>query len=722
MNDLTLGFSIPVWIAIPIIIAAWAFAFWTYRTTLPPVPSGTRRTLITLRTLGIALLLLTLFDLVFGRRTMTPEDPVVAGAIDFSESMGLDGKSSQRIDEALGVMRNVSEEIGSDDMTWLGFSDSTRFAPPSTWDSLRNDLGPTTDLSLLLSAMADSARYRNLQAIVIATDGRFTQGNNPLLQAERLGIPIYAVGLGDSTESFDIAIEEIFTNDVGFVGMPQPVRVRVRGYGLSVGRAEVALRADGVLVGTVMLALQPGVVEYVTTMVWTPRSEGTARVTASVSSVGGERTTENNARSTLVRVRSNKRAVLLISGSPNPDYSFLKRTLASNPSIELTARAQRDGTSFLEGALTAEMVRDAETIILVDYPTTSSNASMVSTIASTIRERSTPLLVVLGENVDYGRLSALQEILPVTIGDARPGTMETLVELTPAGRAHGATGVGDSIDWSDLPPLFTSGTTVTPRPDADILATARIGSTRLNDPLIIARNVGRARSLLVNGYGIWRWKLIGEGREIAAGRPAMEVLDRFLSGSLLWLGTRDQQRQVTIRTSRKVYGRGESVRFQGFVYDASNRPVDGAVVEATITGGGRDRRITLGGGGAGQYETVVSGLPPGDYTFTGRAERSGRTIGTDAGRFIVEDRSIELEQTSMESRLLRSLAERSGGRFYTIDDVDSLIDHIRAHERFTPRTIEHRTERAFRDSFLILLLALGIFSIEWIIRKRNGLM
>lgn len=722
MSNVSIGFSVPVWLAIIIILAGFGFAVWSYRTTLPPVSPGRRWTLIALRTLGITLLLLAFFETILSSLMVTAEDPQIVIALDNSESMTLGGIDTTRIEEGRGIFRNLLESDLEERPISILFSDSARPFDPGALDSLARATGAETNLAMPFALVSDSIRRHNIRAVVLMSDGRYNAGINPIYDAEKLGLPVYAVGLGDSVEPRDLAIAQLFTNEIAYIGTEQPVQVRVRSSGFAQSRAQLVLRDDNGVVAREEVFLLPGTNEYTANFVWTPREEGTARLTAAIEGPGGELTLKNNQRTGLVQVRSNKRRYLIVSGSPNPDFAFLKRHLSADPDIEIATYVQRDGNTFLEGTLGAASFRDVETVVLIDYPTAESAPKNLDLIGETVRGRNLPLFVVLGSNVDYDKLRRLENLLPVRIGTARANEAQVFTAVTPEGSESPITRLSDSAAWSGLPPIFRSETQLTPRPEAEVLATARIGSTRLDEPVIVSWKLGRSRSLLVAGYGLWRWELIGEGRAEATGRESARVLEDFVGNALRWLAVREEDQQVRIRPSKEVYNLGETVRLLGQVYDESFQPLDNAEVKVTVQGAGKSYEMNLAPAGNGRYEGMLSGLPAGDYRFNGSASIGGRTLGSDAGRFIIDEVGLEFTQTSMNASLLRSLAERTGGKFYTADQAGSLLDDIRAHEGFGPKSVESEEEFSFRESIWFLIASLAFFAVEWFIRKRSGML
>ncbi len=348
-------------------------------------------------------------------------------------------------------------------------------------------------MNLPFGLTSDSLRYSNIRAIVLLTDGRYNAGLNPSYDAEKLGLPVFTVGFGDSVEPKDLAAGQLFTNEIAYVGSEQPVQIRTRSSGYENGVAQITLRDDNGVVGREEIRLLPGVNEYISNFTWKPQTEGTSRLTASIEGgEGQELTLKNNRKTALVRVRSNKRRYVIISGSPNPDFAFLKRHLSTDPEIDVVTYVQRDGSTFLEGPLTAQSFKDAETVLLVDYPTKESKAETVDLIGESVRNRNLPLMVVLGSGSDFDKLRRIENLLPVKIGQARKNEMQVFTEISPAGQENPITRISDSAAWSSLPPVFRSETQFTPRLESEVLATIRIGATRLGEPIIISCKAGKS--------------------------------------------------------------------------------------------------------------------------------------------------------------------------------------------------------------------------------------
>ena len=290
------------------------------------------------------------------------------------------------------------------------------------------------------------------------------------------------------------------------------------------------------------------------------------------------------------------------------------------------------------------------------------------------------------------------------------------------------------MSWEGLAPLFKTEASIEPKPESEVIAEATIQGVRLGDPLILTRRLGDSRSIAINGYGIWQWRLTSFGRELAfqstsrlrdTANPAYSALDIFLTNSLRWLTTRDDQKRVSIAPTRRFYEAGERIEFAGQVYDESFVPIGDANVTIRLTGGklAQPMSLALDAIGNGRYvATLPQGLAAGDYAFVGEANKRNSLIGRDDGRFNVGEFNVEFAEPRMRSDILRELAARTGGKFYTAASASTLLEDIRNNPRFKPRELTTKADLELWNAWPLLVAALTCFAIEWLMRKRLGML
>ena len=223
--------------------------------------------------------------------------------------------------------------------------------------------------------------------------------------------------------------------------------------------------------------------------------------------------------------------------------------------------------------------------------------------------------------------------------------------------------------------------------------------------------------MAITGYGIWRWRLM------AQGTPQTEkLLATFLSNSIRWLTTRDDNRPVKVTPTKDAYTQGEPVEFVGQVYDANAKPVENAQLKVTARREGKEYTTTLRPIGNGRYEGVLEGLNEGDYSFSAAANTEGQPLGDDAGRFSVGELALEFQDTRMNAQLLRQLAGRTGGKFYTPQTFANLVDELRNTPTFVPKEIHSAQEYELWHWKYMLALVVLLFAMEWFVRKRAGML
>jgi hypothetical protein len=89
---------------------------------------------------------------------------------------------------------------------------------------------------------------------------------------------------------------------------------------------------------------------------------------------------------------------------------------------------------------------------------------------------------------------------------------------------------------------------------------------------------------------------------------------------------------------------------------------------------------------------------------------------------MVGDFNIEFAEPRMRSDILRQIAERTGGKFYTPESAANLLKDLYSNPRFAPRTIVNTHDFEIWNSWPLLALALVFFGTEWFMRKRLGML
>ena len=114
----------------------------------------------------------------------------------------------------------------------------------------------------------------------------------------------------------------------------------------------------------------------------------------------------------------------------------------------------------------------------------------------------------------------------------------------------------------------------------------------------------------------------------------------------------------------------------------------------------------------------LSNFSAGDYDFTVSAN-DGEVI--DSGHIKILDFKVEEQFLNANVTKLQQVATNSGGSSYFIANPNELFTNLMNDQRFT--TIQRSTKNVVPliDFKILLILIVGSLTIEWFLRKYNGL-
>ena len=716
----SLGYS--PWLLGLSLLLAGALTYWSYRTTTPPLSTGWRALLGGLRFASLALICFLLLEPVVTSLQETEEPPVLAVLVDDSRSMQVVSGTAADTSVA-GVRDRLQSVLGPlrDDLPGTArifrFDASLRELSGSPLDSLTFD-GARTDIGAALQAVSETMQGENLRGIALVSDGQYNSGQNPARVADRAGLPVHTITVGDTARQRDLQIRDVVTNDLSYVDTEVPVRVTLGATDLGGASTTLSLRRDGTVLDTAQVALSAGPTERTVDLQFRPETPGLTQLTVQAAPVEGEATTQNNARTVSLRVLDRKRQALLLGAAPSPNFTALRRVLERDANTTVTTRVPKMDGSFYEGPLPDTLGR-YDVFVVAGFPSSVVPEAAVQAVAAQLDE-GMPALFVLDRQTD---LSAWQSFF----GDALPAApASTPLRLTEASfdpvegeRAHPVFQIDDADVglFRRLPPISVPTTAWRPTPDARVLGAAARPALDRSDPVLVVRRRAGRRTAALLATGTWRWATLSA--DLAAADPLWPGL---ASNLLRWVTTQSDDRQVQVQPVTATFEGDQAVEFTGEVYDESMTPVSDAGVSVVITDStGTEYPHTMDPLGNGRYTLSVGSLPEGRYRYEATAQREGAPIGRDQGDFSVGALRLEYQQTRANPVLMRRLAARSGGTAYTSETAGRLAADLQATDSFTASVSTQSSEAELWRTSIFLAVILSLLAAEWTLRKRFGL-
>ncbi|MBD3166140.1 hypothetical protein GF324_06060 [bacterium] len=676
------------------------FSGWSYRRIRPPGPVWLRILLASLRGIALVLLLLLVVDFQVRWESEEPEQKRVAVLVDRSESMGLRDSQGPRDKTVRELLRTPFwEEVRqSRRLEWITYAGAARTVN-GPGDIGEAD-GPVTNLEQAFTHLAVRPQER-VDAVVLISDGAVNRGGSPGRAARRLGAPVFVVAVGDSLPPRDLAITETVGPNLAYQGEELPLNVTVRGTRLEGERTVVrVVNETGRELARDTVQFRSDTEEHTLEFKLTPDRAGLADWRVEAAPVPDEVREDNNQRHAAVRVSERRRTVILFASVPSPDASFLAKALEDDKDTAVRVMiAGGPGGRLLRGdAPTDAQLGEVDGIIaLLDSPVTPSAMQIWRQLA----DSGLPMMVLTGFTPSRRALEPIAD----RIGGLETAPALETVQLEPA-KLHPVFTIEGR--WWDLdtspPPLSVPG----------YIAAGGVTIAYTTDterPVVVEGN-GAPRTLVWFAGGLWRWNL-----SVRPLDPTGQGMRGLLERTVRWLVTSETEERISVEPSADLYTGGEVIELTGRVRDEGLRPVDDAVITAEVRRGGTTRTIELQPLGGGRYSSRVQPWGEGRYSMTATVE-TGSGSYTRTAEFVVDRFNLETTDPRMRPGYLRAVAQSTGGVFLLPEEIDSLPEQLPVSR--STSWVQHSWDPFGRWSTLLLIV--GLFALEWLIRTRRGML
>ncbi len=704
-----LSFSGIIFVLLILIVAA--YSIYVYRFTLPPVSKFKKLSLVFFRFLALAVLILVFFEPVLTLVRKVKNQPVNLIFVDNSKSMQIkDG--SQRIENTVSLLNElVNSDLKANTLFYSFGSEIKQIDGNKLSEFLRFNESATNFSKIFNSELF---RDKNIASISILSDGVITEGSTPTYLAEKLSIPVFSVAIGDSSRRKDVSIKNVLFNELIYAQTPTTISATITNNGFA-GQTIVASLYDGNnQIEQQQVILDNSGVNSVS-FNYRPEESGEKKLTVRISNLENEISATNNVYPFFINVRSNKIKVLLLAGSPSPDLTFIKNALQQENNFQVFTLTQTNGSAFLE-INPNQKIDSADVIFLLNFPTRQTSQEIFGRVKDKILNKNVPFFIMLNNDIDLTKLSQINNLLPVSIESFRSDYLIAQSDINPDEINNPIISNNiNLLDWNNLPPIFYSVGAVTPKAESKVLSFIKVETNRLKQPLIASRNLASKRSLCFIGKDFWRWKLQTVPKNI-------QLYDNLIINIAKWLSVTDEQKTFNVKTLRKFYSAGDNIEFVAELYDESLNPLNDAEIEIKLKSTDSEDNLTLNSIGNGLYEGKINLIKPGDYTFTAEAKLNGKVYNKDSGKFNVGDIDIELVDNRMNYEFLNDLSNRTGGKVFFPEQKTLLLNELR--KSISKVSDEKIIETQFKlwSNEWLLVIAILLFSFEWLIRKQSGML
>ena len=751
----------PWWAVILGLVIMAGVTVYAYLYLKRPIGWRLKSLLIALRILAISVLLFCLLEPVLVEKTdITPPMnlPILA---DTSRSMEIrdvefNGESLTRLALANHLLFGSSSQFVPNlnkrfDTHLYRFDEQSRQISEQL-----NPLeitGDLTDIAASIQTVVREWRGQQTAGVVIITDGAHNASTFPLEDVLRLQIPIYPIGIGAPEPPKDLKIAKIEVNPVVYVEHEVPVHITIQSNGYSGNQVRLSLRRteesenEGSVVNATSVTLTDDSAQVVEFNL-IPESEGNFQYVASLPTLEGEISSENNRKVFLLKVVKTKLRVLYIDGRPRWDYVFLKRALERDPNIDSTCvilsnKRQHQLRDTLLSATkgyypqnedlnevrqfpdTLRKLMTYDVLIVGDILSNTLNATQQAAVVDFVEKHGKAVIFLGGQRslgINGLTKTSLSSLLPAVLpsNGCIANNEDFTLELTQSGAYHPITRLANTkanneAIWRDLPPLSRWFGGLQLRRGATELSVYRRDTLSSPIPIIIFQRSGLGKSLLIAAEGVWNW-----GFGVWSFKNEDNTYPEFWAQAIRWMAARGEEKQISVTTDLPTYSVGDDVEITVLAYDESFRPLDNAVIDIEVLPSSNrpfQLHARANSASAGSYTAQFNADNQGNYYIKASGRQGDVVIGEDLTEIFVQLQLAELENPQLDESLLKQLATKTGGGYLTFAEAATLPEKINALQR----TIFATEERDLWDTPLVLICVVAFLGMEWFLRKRRGL-
>ncbi|APZ93462.1 glutamine amidotransferase [Fuerstiella marisgermanici] len=713
------------------------------------LPKTWQRILMGLRVALVLLISLWLLRPAIVLESDENSDAVLYVVLDASGSMntpdapgGISRRQSllQLFDEAKPLLDELGESVE------IRIRELAEDLTPVESPSATSD-GELTAIGANLEELAKEADRENIAAILFWGDGKQAalgrDNIDPIQPARLLGRqhrPVYTVSYGSSeiaATSLDVALSELdIARDV-YEGNRVPIRVRFKAFGaegrdvqlkvyqedrtgLPNGKSgpmrEIPLSADNLTLKTI--TPRDKAEDTTIDLYFVPSQSGEIKIAVEAIPLNDEVRRTNNRVEAIIRVRSGGIRVAYFDRL-RPEFKWLKRITVSSR-VQLDAKWVRGGEFSNRNDFNEDwfVPGNYDAFIIGDVPASVFGEERLRKLYACC-EAGAGLMMIGGQQSfgpgGYGS-TPLAALMPVAMSPSDQQLTDNIPMVpTEAGERHSILQIAppeqNRSRWSELPPL--EGANVLRLKEGTVAQTFAESKSKM--PLLVGQSTGAGRVLAFAGDTTWQWALRDDW--------AVEAHQRFWRQVIFWLTKmeNDGETPAWINVEPRDMNPGGLAELTFGLRDEDGLPLANVNYSVNVQRPDDENEVVTvraeGGHGAGEYQNTAL---PGDYWATVAAEGSDGLLNYASTRFLVSQRDPELDNPAADPALMRELAHVSGGDYL---DPDGMIARLEDWvDNGMPSLKLKRSRRVtLWDNWFSLLLFVLLLTLEWVFRKKRGL-
>ncbi len=575
---------------------------------------------------------------------------------------------------------------------------------------------------------------RDVSAILLFSDG--CNNTSDIIAPDKFaaligsrGVGLYTVGVGSDTADGTtriLTVKTLAAADEVEAFNSLPITATIEAMGLKDRKVEVVCRFGEDVVDTSVIAVDDDRVIRTVRFVHVPLTSGFHRLSVTTKPLGEkvEGLAGDATANRLVHVVDRELRLLYLEGKFRYEAKYITQAITTGRRFGVDRRVLLSQMHARKPAALPQKLREwlaYHAIIIGDVSASYFTQEQLEIMRELVGKygkglcmiggmrsfgrggwAGTPVADALGIDLSQSQAQIDQKLKIVPTSE---GLTSQIMRIGEAGEDVGAA-------WAKLPPL----------PGANQLSGVKLGAVTLaktaaGQPMIVAQQYGKGRSLAIAFDTTWRWVLTPKDTA-AMQRRFWRQVALYLTAPKgnIWV--------VTDRTTydlRRLKSGAEAIVVSAGLEDTQGRPMTDAPVTVTLTGpDGKARSLQLRPAGIMRTGQVPTPKAAGVYTLKITGEVNSKVL-TAEHKFEVIHHDLEKKQVLANLALMKQMARAGNGKYVPLARIGRLLQDLRIATRPKTREVIHHEDLAERFRWPIIAAIILLLCVEWSVRKRKGL-
>lgn len=685
-------FEYPSWFILFCLLAGFTYAFILYRKDkkFSELSVWIIRAMAAFRFLSVSILAFLLLSPLLKTVNREVEKPVIIVAQDNSQSLVVNKDSSFYRSEYKQKMQQLIDKL-NDKYTVFAYTFGDKIKELNSADSIAFN-EKQTDMSSLFNEMETRYSNRNVGAVIIAGDGLYNKGSNPVYTSSKFKVPVYTIALGDTTVKKDLILSRVDHNRIAYLGNQFPLEIVIDAKQLKGKTSTLTVSKGDVSLFSQVININADAYNTTVRVFLEAKETGLQHYKVKLSLLAEEASTLNNSKDVFIDVLDARQKILILADAPHPDVAAIKEALLENQNYEVE--------SYTIDAFDKPLNK-YNLVILHQLPGARTPAAK---ILSQLNAQDIPVWSFSGAGALLKKDLNLSSLSSRT-NECEPVLDENFPLFTITDELRTAV--------KDFPAVVCPFGTYQADNSSNVLFYQRIGVVDTKTPMMLFSTIGENKVAIFTGEGIWKWRL-----QDFASHGNHDLFNEFVSKTVQYLSVKVDKSFFRI-IGKNNFLENEPVEMEAEVYNQSYELINEPEVSIVISNAANKKFPFTFGKTANAYRLNAGMFPVGEYKYEAKV-KVGDKLYSQHGEFSVSSLQVEFVNTIADHQLLFSLAQKHKGEMIYPANMEQLADKLNAREDIKSVSYSEKKLNDMINLKWIFFIVLALISAEWFMRKRNG--